>query len=467
MAITAEIIEIQNWGHIDVDPELPLVLAIPELSHDKQTRQRAAQFIGAVALNETIQSIPELSVDKPIESLFEAIKAASEGDIEARKLIETNVRTDVIERTTKAGHVMKVDLIVDQEGKVKQHGQAMDSVQANSLRFASNMWQMRERTEAETRNAFRIEKAYNAGLLKDYSLVVFSRAADNMPAEQMKKAGFFTDTMSCAIQVTTASEQGLTTESAFVAGVKEPGGERHDEATIVALGEALKVDFSGKTAAETLDFPILIRNDMIPNGATDLVKLWDNCAGGTFYGENRPQHDYLEYRELCRTREQTYEPKVQQITEALIAEAGHITTPLMATDRLGKLSEKYMVEKAVEDDTINPKVFGDEAAGHIEQARIYRDQGNLELALHETFIAKQTAKSFSCPTGGRDPSAEGSSSETAKNESDLGDCEYISKECPLCHAKNVKTLVTKTRITCGTCKGYVAKNPEPVLALAA
>ena len=38
------------------------------------------------------------------------------------------------------------------------------------------------------------------------------------------------------------------------------------------------------------------------------------------------------------------------------------------------------------------------------------------------------------------------------------DCEYISKECPSCHEKNVKTYETKTHIT-GKCGCSIEKKP--------
>jgi hypothetical protein len=38
----------------------------------------------------------------------------------------------------------------------------------------------------------------------------------------------------------------------------------------------------------------------------------------------------------------------------------------------------------------------------------------------------------------------------SKSSSDSDDCEFISKKCPLCDAKNVKTTVTKTHVT-GSC----------------
>ena len=185
--------------------ELPLVIVVPEMSSDIETRFKAAKFIGAVT-TEAFVSVEALTVEKPIESLHEAIKLANEGDEQARQLIDINVHTDAIERTLKTGHVMaKVPLTVTAENRILQHGQYAESIQANSLRFASDNPIMRRRTEAETRNTFRTSELYKDDYFEEYSLAVFSRAE--------KRPEFFTETMSCSIQLTGKQGEGLAIES--------------------------------------------------------------------------------------------------------------------------------------------------------------------------------------------------------------------------------------------------------------
>ncbi|HVI60564.1 MAG TPA: hypothetical protein VM535_00210, partial [Candidatus Saccharimonadales bacterium] len=388
---------------------------------------------------------------EPIESLYHALQEAGEGNEDARAMIETNVRTDVIERTMKAGHIMSVDLMVDEAGKIQQHGQSLDSVHANSLRFAADSWQMRERVEAETRNAFRIQHHYENGDLEDNYFVVFSRAADNMSEVAMREAGFFTDTMSCAIQVTSVQEGRLVTESAFIAGIEAPGGERHDAEVIERVGQELGADLTGLNAAETIDTPALVPKSMMPAGAIDLVELADNCRG-TFFGQAKPRLDYQAYREVCARRERRFEPKVQVITERLIRERQSIDTPVMATRRLHELSEEQMVEQAIGDTDIDPRVFGPAAAAAVEQARRAYHDGDTERLLHYTNVAKTTAESSSCPGAARD--SIDSVAESRQSAPD-DDCEFVSKKCPECGAKNVKTKVTKNHIS-GSC-GCVKK----------
>ncbi len=368
----------------------PEVLVVPDMLTDHETRQRANRFIGMVMCHDV--DVEVLTVQQPIESLHVGIKLAVMGDTDALHMVQTNARTDVIERTLKTGHVMDpVPLSVSEEGKVMQFGQTSDSIQANSLRFTANDTVMRARTEAETRNAFRIEELHQTGMFEEYSLVVLS-LAENMP-----EAGFFTDTMSSSIQVTSKHGNGLAIESAFMSGIASTGAERHDFATVAAFGDQMGVDLSGKTAAEIIDTPLLIRNDLIPQGAIDVVRMLDD-VNNTFFGEDKPRENYQLYREQCRFREKSFDPKVALITHDLLFEAATINSPVQAVQRLHKISEKYMVAHAVTDTTINPMVFGRVAARHIETARQHVLMGNIHEAHHEISEAQTTAQSYSCPS---------------------------------------------------------------------
>lgn len=437
----------------------PLVIPVPEMDDDVGIRLKAAEFIGACVASSQIEvNSYETFLDiQPIRSLYDAILLAAEGDPTAYKMVETNVQTDVVERTIKAGHVTRVNLHLDATGKIQQYGQTMESIQSNSLKLGSDL--MIERTEAEALNAFRINHLFNTGKLGEYSFVVFSRAADNLTDQQMDECGFFTDTMSCAIQVTTTKDGRLTTESAFVAGVEKPGYYRHDETTIQKMALELGTDLNGKTAAQVINTPLLIHNSLIPNGAIDLVKLYDECAGGLFFGEAKPRQDYLEYATKCQQREEMLQPKVDAIVKELIAEAPNIKNPLQAAQKLNKLSGKHMIEQAVFDYEIDPRVFGPESAHHIEQSRIQFELGNHQGGFQEMGQAVKFDNSSSCPSalGLKQgdllkPDDKDSPSEAKTND----ECEFVSKECPICHKKNVKTKVTKTKIT-GNCGCSVKK----------
>ena len=341
---------------------------------------------------------------------------------------------------------MSVDLMVDEANRIQQHGQGLDSVQANSLRFAANSPQMRKRIEAETRNTFRLQHHYEQTDLDDNYFVVFSRAADNMSEAATKQAGFFTDTMSCAIQVTSAENGRLVTESAFVAGIEKPGEARHDEVTVARTAQELGIDYSAMDATGILDAPVLVPKTMMPNGAIDLVALFDKVRG-TFFGQAKPGQDYREYLKVCREREQRFEPKVQKITDRLISERASIASPIEAVRRLHEISGDQMLEQAIGDNDIDPAVFGPVSAAALMQTRLAYQRGDAEGVIKNMQIAKTNRQDSSCPGAAFGRSEE---SENSRDGASDKECEFVSKKCPECGRKNVKTKVTKHRIT-GSC----------------
>jgi hypothetical protein len=403
--------------------EAPSVYVVPEMALDLPLRQRTGKFIASVLARHA----PSAEVDgvtQPIGSLHEAIHLAANGDENGRRIIETNARTDVIERTIKTGHVMDpVPLIFTDHGRLMQYGQTLEAIQANSLRYASDNPIMRARIEAETRNAFRTEYLYAEGFFDDYSLVVLSLAED------LPEAGFFTETMSCSIQVTSKCGEGLSIESAFVSGIKDSGGKNSASETVAVLGRHFNVDLEGKTPAEIIDTPILVNNSLIENGAIDMVKLWDACAGGTFFGENKPREDYLVYRKKCHKREQAFSPKVQEITNRLIGEAFSITTPPQAVKWLHKISEEKMFEHAVTDTSIDPRVFGRVSAGHLQQARQAYHAGDIEALHYHIEYGKVSAKSNSCPSDVLSASQE-YGEKSAENNKDSDKFGSLTFKCP-------------------------------------
>lgn len=425
-------------------------VAIPELERDEIAREQSAQFIRAVGTHAVKAAVSyEAESVAPIESLYDAIQEAAKGSEAGLKMVEINAKTDVIERTMKSGHITEVFMNIDEVGAIQQNGQSLESIQENSLRFAANNPKMRPRVEAETRNAFRLRQEYSQGELRDHSFVVFSCTADDMTASEKEKAGFFTDTMSCAIQVTTEKESELSIESAFVSGLKHPGDVRGDNArvdieTVIAIGQRFGVDFSGKTATEILDTPILIPNSMLKNGVLDVVQMWDEHHGDTFFGEVRKKQDYQTYRERCREREETLQPKVDLIKKKLISEAHLIKNRLDAVKRLSAISADEMIQQAIFDAEINPAVFGAASESYIYEARKQAELGNYDQVLKLKDEAIRYDTSSSCPNGISSADSE------ARGGKDSESCTFVSKKCPECGAKNVVTKVTSSRIS-GSC----------------
>jgi hypothetical protein len=92
--------------------------------------------------------------------------------------------------------------------------------------------------------------------------------------------------------------------------------------------------------------------------------------------ENKQRIDYDVYAEQCQQKEQSFSKQVLAISKELIAQAPTVWSLEEASKRLHKISERHMVIKAVSDTSINAKVFGVEAAGHIYIARQAIIEGN-------------------------------------------------------------------------------------------
>ena len=107
-----------------------------------------------------------------------------------------------------------------------------------------------------------------------------------------------------------------------------------------------------------------------------------------------------------------------------------------------------MLEHSLHDTTIDARVFGAEAAFRIEHARYLIAEGDMRQASIVAAAAQKVARSSSCPGGAKAANQalerpdDLSGDKTNKSE-EVKDCDFISKECPKCHAKNVKTVVKK------------------------
>ena len=399
------------------------------MREDVFTCAQANRFIGSILLPEVIELVlpeAEAVTENSFSSLYEALRAAAEGNLVAREMAAMNVRTDMIERTSKSAEYTLVPLETNGQGETMQFGQTTKQVYGNTLLYSNDDPVMNQRFAAETRNGFRIENLNRQGLLDEFSFVAISEA------ENKAEAGFFTDTMSCVIQVTTVKDGQLTLESAFVAGIAAPGQSEHFTTTVVAMAAKLGADYSGKTPAEIINTPLLIHNSLLPHGVLDLVALYDEQAGGTFFGEAKPVQDYELYSAQCLERQKTFEPRVQEVVEKLIAEAHLIKAPEAATKRLNQLSGASMVERAVEDVKINPMVFGTVAARHVEMARLHAENGNVQDAQKSVQSAKKTETSSSCPTGAK----LGADSESGSDNDTIGESKSSGKKirmkCPFC-----------------------------------
>src|ERR1017187_3763488 len=116
--------------------QLPAVIEVSQLPQNELLVSRANKFISFVG-NTAVSKEVTVEETHPA-SLMEGIRGAKEGHEPSLKMVEANVSTDVWERTIKAGLVITTELTVDSGDKVYQHGQSMDSVQENTLRYAAD-----------------------------------------------------------------------------------------------------------------------------------------------------------------------------------------------------------------------------------------------------------------------------------------------------------------------------------------
>ena len=313
-------------------------------------------------------------------------------------MVRENVATDAMERLFKAGNIIKTKLQVDANGDIYQHGQKMDDVHKNAYQMMPDDPIITPRTKAEANNGARIKYLREQGYLKDYVYVVMSMCAEGVSDKELDERNFFSLTKSMSLQATWEDDGILKGENAFVAGVADEHSERHDRELIERFGARLGVDYRGKSAAQIIDGGMLIPKSEIPNGVVDVVKELDEDNGGTFFGQNKPVQDYVEFKEFCRKREASFEHNIDEITDALIAEAGKFANPTEASKRLGKLVEARMVKRAIKDESIDIRIFGEDSAQHIETARELESQGMYQQAAQQVAMAQQLAKSGSCPS---------------------------------------------------------------------
>lgn len=443
----------ERYGEVfEQEPSSRLVLAqeaFPELG--EEARLEATHFLGSIAVRGEQEATVEEDSSVHSTSLMAATQMAALGDAEARAMIQTNVATDVAERLFKAAHQTEIFMkMVD--GRLVQNGRPLTDIHRNTLTQTVLIPEMMKRTVYELNNAMLFERLHRRGLLDQYDAVVFSPSSTTMTEGQKKDYGLFVDTESCSIQYLTAKGNDVTLETAFVAGKVTPDSERHDLVAIHTLAAERGLELDTSDGSGLIRQVMLIPKNHV-QGVADVVKWYDDAAGGTFYGQQAPRQDYREYALECLERGKSFGNIVEMITERLIQEAHTFRVPLDANLRLDELSEELSVERAVHDNSIDPAVFGETAAKHIADARFFAERGEIDRAEAALTLAKETAESGSCPLfKGSESEGEGSSSSNGNNNEGAGEKKW--GHCPYCRAKVFVDPCAK-RISCWDCTALV------------
>lgn len=440
----------------------PLAERIDQLPSDTLTRARAHRFIAHVAMDDVY--IDPCADEAPNTSLLESIRRANEGDNEARASARMNTHIAVIEALIKSGHITRVEMTRNDHGNWLQYGQAMLHVSANALRtqLARKYSGVMDRTEAETLNGQRIEDLGRANVLDDHYVFVPSLvpSEEEIPTDvAINEVGFFGDTMTAALQLTSTNGHEGEVESAFVAGVTETKGPRHDIEVMRKMYELAGYDASNWQPIDFLRNPLLIHKSNLPNGIADLVQLYDQLASQItskqlFFGQETKARDYVGFSEVCRQRETGMESITEKVLTSLLDGGQDLTSPEEAVILLAKLVGPLGVEYAVNDLSIDPLVFGPDSAEFIYQARFYQQEGQLSLMNEALQLAISKAVTRMCGLTIKNILEE-LGLESKEDELDE-DCEYMSKKCPVCGKKDVWTVSTKTQIS-GSCGCVVKK----------
>lgn len=377
---------------------IPGVIDVRSMDGDLECIREAraslcAKRIGDVALSERIKA-----KQKPIRNCKEALEWAVAGDKDSEQMLKSNIAREASEYIFKAAHVSEAKLEVDNHGRILQNGQLMNDVYRNGYKLASAHSVIKRRSLAEANNGARLEQHNREGNLDTHVFVVFSRATDGMSDEEMDKLNFFSETKSLSIQATTKTTEGLKTETAFVAGVSSPGSERHDRSVIEAIGEYFEVDFTNKTAEEVIDMPVLIPKQYMKSGVIDVVKLYDDINGGTFYGQDKPRQNYQEHKKSSGDKEAAFSGDVINIFDKIKEENNKLENAIAVSKRLANLVEERMVKLAIKDKDVDVSVFGAESGENIITARTHADSGNYRQAMIHAQTAIETATGGSCPT---------------------------------------------------------------------
>jgi hypothetical protein len=383
-------------------PPLDGTHSVLEAEFEPQTQERYRQWLGSIALRH--DSEPSVEKESGNTDLLDTIRQARSGLPEARQRLHINVATATAEGYFKDNHVSTIVTRRDQTGKLGQHGQSVDSVQRNAMTMRPNRHPvLQEITKAEALNAHRVEDALVAGKLKDHHLVVFSVVPSGVPKEALGEDGdgYFLDDLTLCIQATTELDGGaVQTQAAFKAGVEAKPedkfedlmAKRYDLPALARLYRRLGQE-PPTTAVGFLRQGIYIPKDQMQNGVVDVMRWLDEEADIVLGRdiERRPE-DYMALILESKRREVSVREVCQSVEEALLKDEG-LNTPMQAVERMWGLIKDQGVTASFSNESIEPKVFGADAAPHIIAARqlaeggmMHQAQARMQKALEEAVI---------------------------------------------------------------------------------
>ena len=427
---------------------------IDQLEIDKLLREKASILLASAALRSTVEVEPQ---KEDRMTLAEACIRASNGDVEALQMVRANVRTDYFERAYKSGHVSRVRIEQDDFGLI-QHGQRLSDTYQNSIAYL-NAPVLRERARVEAVNGVRNEYLARLGYLKDNISVTFSLVTRKVSQDEASQLGFFTDTMSLSAQLMT-DDDGIVIDTAFIAGRDAATDEASDEEAVKHFLAGLGIDFSAFDADEMLEHPVLIPKSLIRDRFAFLERFEKSIEAvrgrKTFFGRTTYENsDYAKHIEACEKREKEMETETEATVRSLVVSSNQFLNPVDATRLLDRLNDALLKKRIIADKTIDASVLGTQAAYYVNHARFLAEQGVhlTQMTILQAKINKE-GHSSSCPGGAQNKDGQDiqpwdmifgndNKNQVETTEEKLEDCDFISKECPKCGAKDVKTQCRK------------------------
>ncbi len=425
-----------------------------QLEIDNQLRS----FIGQSVVRREIQRDLLNSKEEELvgfRSLYQAIEFVKKGDKDiieqsAVRMIKQNISAQLGEITRiSGGHITAPIEAEILDNKISQHGHDYDDIYINTLAYTDKDSFSYLINQIEAKNHLIAKNLVFNRQLEDNYLVVFSGTPDDQPEEVLEANNYFVDKMPVSIQVTTVTDGKLLTQTAFVAGRVDSTTDRHDKSAIVEIARSFGVDYSSLSLKEILAKPILISKSALPDGVLGIVKKYDEVAGGTFFGNNKPVQDYTLFQERCRAFEDNLEPLVDVVyTNLMVDEL--INDEISAARALKEHSKHVLVDSSVSNRAIDINVFGSVAAAYLETARSAFDNNDQMGFKESLYLAQKTAKTFSCPSVlVNSDSLDNSLVETSDDLDNMPDI----IRCPECgNSVSKKTAVHKGNLRCSSCR---------------
>lgn len=426
-----------------------------DMEHDKLIVAESLRGIGAFAMVGNMEIEPVFETNNPM-SLDLAIHLAAEGDEQALEMVRVNAKTDLLERAFKSGVVLpRVRITKTSDGKLIQYGQLLSDMHRNSLRYIASPV-LRNRTRSEVVNGDRLQYYSDHGLLQGNVVVTFSLVTSDFSEAEAEEAGFFTDTMSLSMQLVSEDEEGVYLDAAFVAGRESSVHDRFDEEVIRMVVRELGLDFSRFSADEMLAHPIIIPKSAI-SSLIEIIKVYDQKAQvltgkRKLFGRESSDVavDYNEHIRDLQLKMEDMNADIEDTIQQLLAAKDNIKTPVHATKLLDNLNDMKLKKRIVSDLSIDANVLGQKAAYYVNHARYLQAQHGVHIdMLHLQEKIEAVGRSRSCPDGTNKAKSDlpndmlDGLESTDEMDEKLEDCEFISKECPKCHQKNVPTRCEK------------------------